>query len=407
MRYDKIKNYMLNNKSIGAIVFYIFIIIFVVLAYLNNKGSLVYLFPKKTTIISKNVVQIEYKDKEYGVDYTKKFKDNATEISNFEEEEKWNGDYKIDNSNYWEGQSSYVIFAKGLKSTTLTLNKSVNLLDSEMIKILIYSADQKNIDHIKKATLRFGNLTDTTYYEYDMRNIKTGWNIITMKKNDFSFEGVKKISEDNLWLNIEKITLRIDSLPSGQVEISVDRLWAEKNKNSDYKKEFFTTSTDMMSLKSFNKNSYINFWGIGSNLSLVNKINGVKNFTYTAKIIPQKIGTFGINARTDLATAYGYYLSLDGIGTNTWQFYKIGKTGNTGTITKLDNGSISNFQFEPNQPVWLRIKTSGNTITGYISTDEKNFVKLTEKNDDEHKSGGIGVQTINASFLLESIDFKQ
>ena len=34
--------------------------------------------------------------------------------------------------------------------------------------------------------------------------------------------------------------------------------------------------------------------GLGTTLSLISKVTGVKNFTYTAKIIPQKIGAFGV-----------------------------------------------------------------------------------------------------------------
>ena len=399
---------MPNSKSIGSIVFYVFIIIFIVLAYLNNSGSLASIFPKKTITVNKNIIQIEYKDKEYNADYTKKFKSIATEISGFEEGEKWKGDYKIDDVNYWEGQNSYVVFAKGLEPTILTLRKTMNLSDSTVIKILVYSVDQENADGIKKATLRLGNLTDTAYYEYDIRNIKPGWNIIEMQKDNFSFVGTTdttNVGNDRLWANIEKVSLELDSLPNSQAELSFDRLWAEKNE--DYKKEFFTANFDMLSPKIWNGKSYINSWAIGATLSLINKISGVKNFTYTVKIIPQKTGTFGINARTDLSNSYGYFLEIGGIGTGTWRLYKIGKVVDVGAVTQLDNGSLANFQFEANQPVWLRLKTSGGTITGSLSTDGKNFTKLTEKSDSEHKSGGIGIQTANASFLLESVEFKQ
>lgn len=408
---------MPNSKSIGSIVFYIFIILFIVLAYLGNNGSLASLFPKKTITVNKNIIQIEYKDKEYNADYTKKFKGAIIEVSGFEEGEKWKGDYKVDDVNYWEGQNSYVVFAKGLEPTILTLRKTMNLSDSTVIKILVYSVDQENTDGIKKATLRLGNLADSAYYEYDIRNIKPGWNIVEMQKDNFSFvsgpvttkeEGTvdtTNVGNDRLWANIEKVSLELDSLPNSQAELSFDRLWAEKNE--DYKKEFFTANFDMLSPKIWNGKSYINSWAIGTTLSLINKISGVKNFTYTAKIIPQKTGTFGINARTDLATTYGYYLDLGGIGTGTWQLYKIGKIEDVGAVTQLDNGSLANFQFEADQPVWLRLKTSGGTITGSLSTDGKNFTKLTEKSDSEHKSGGIGVQTANASFLLESVEFKQ
>lgn len=145
---------------------------------------------------------------------------------------------------------------------------------------------------------------------------------------------------------------------------------------------------------------------MGSTLGLINKITGVRNFTYTAKIIPQKIGTFGINGRTDVSTSYGYFLDFGGIGTGSWQLYKYGKVVNDSPVTQLDSGSIANFQIEASQPVWLRLTISGTSIAGYLSTDGKNFTKLTARSDGEHASGGIGIQT-SASFLLESVEFSQ
>lgn len=412
---------MPNKKSIGAIIFYIFIIIFIILAYLKNNGTFSTLLPKKVITAKQNIIQIQFKDREYKADYSNKFDGAVIEIAGFEEGEKWKGDYKIDDVNLWEGKTSYVVLAKGTQPNILTLRKNMNLSRTEIIKIFVYSADQQNIDDIKKAVLRFGNLADTAYFEYDIRNIKTGWNIITMPKSNFSFissatssketETANTDSEktdvgsERLWSMIEKVSLELDARPNSQVELSFDRLWAEKD--GTYKKEFFTSNFDMLSPKIWNGKSYINVWAIGSTLSLINKVTGVKNFNYTAKIIPQKTGTFGINGRTDLLSSYGYYLELGGIGAGTWKLYKYGKVVDTSAVTELDSGSIANFQIEADQPIWLRLSTSGNLISAYMSTDGKNFTKLTDKNDSEHVSGGIGMHTANSSFLLESVEFSQ
>lgn len=410
---------MSNQKNIGAIVFYAFIVLFIILAYLNNNGSFASLFPKSTSAPKKNIIQIEFKDKEYKADYTKKFEGVATEISGFESGEKWKGDFKIDEVSFWEGKSSYMIISKDNQSTILTLRKSLNLSKSEVIKMLVYSSNQQNTDDIKKALLRFGNLTDTAYFEYDIRNIRPGWNVIEMPKSSFSFvegatstkevdtqEGEKtNVGSDRLWGGIEKVTLELDARPNSQVELTFDRLWAEKDET--YKKEFFTSNFDMLSPRVWNGKSYINAWAMSTTLGLINKVSGVKNFTYTAKIIPQKAGSFGINARTDLSTNNGYYLDIGGVGTGSWQLYKYGKVVDVSPVTQLDSGGLANFQLEVNQPVWLRMATSGNRIAGYISTDGKNFTLLTEVNDGEHASGGIGIHTANASFLLESVEFSQ
>ncbi len=409
---------MTNQKNVGAIVFYAFIVVFIVIAYLNNQGTFTSLFLKKTIIPNKKIVQLEFKDKEYKADYAKKFEGASIEIARFEEGEKWKGDYKIDDVNPWEGKTSYVVLAKGVQPNILTLRKNLNLSKSETIKILIYSVDQQNTDDIKKALLRFGNLADTAYFEYDIRNIKTGWNIIEMPKSSFSFIGgatpaketdtaesdKTDAGSDRLWGAVEKVTLELDARPGSQVELSFDRLWAEKDEI--YKKEFLTKIYDMLSPRVWNGKSYINAWAMGATSGLINKVSGVRNFTYTAKIIPQKVGSFGINARTDLDTSFGYYLDFGGIGTGSWRLYKYGKVVNDSPVTELDSGGIANFLIEADQPLWLRIAASGSSIAGYLSTDGTNFTKLTEKSDGELISGGIGIQTA-ASFLLESVEFSQ
>lgn len=403
---------MPSTKNTSGIVFYIFIILFIITAYLYKNGVIASLFPQKATV--NKVVEIEYQGKELKVDYPKKYNKLALELSGFEEGEKWKGEFKISDANYWEGSSSYVIFSRNGQPVNLSLQKNIDLSDYSIFNILVYSEEQENSNNIKKLAFRLGDRNDNEYYEYDILNVKSGWNIIRMSKNNFTLINgstpIKKDGEDslvnkNLWERIEKISLVINSRPNSQVELKLDRLWTEKD--NDYKKDFLVGNDDMLSIRVFDGKTYVNLWNLGGNLTLIKKVTGVRNFTYTAKIIPQKTGAFGISTRTDINTGYGYYLNLGGIGTGTWQLYKIGKPVNNNALNELDSGSIANFQIEANQPVWLRFTTSDDTISGYFSTDGNAFTKLTEKNDNEHRSGGIGITTSSSSFLLESIEFKQ
>lgn len=50
--------------------FYAFIVVFIVIAYLNNQGTFTSLFLKKLSFQIK-IVQLEFKDKEYKADYAK------------------------------------------------------------------------------------------------------------------------------------------------------------------------------------------------------------------------------------------------------------------------------------------------------------------------------------------------
>ncbi|OGK18251.1 hypothetical protein A3G67_03060 [Candidatus Roizmanbacteria bacterium RIFCSPLOWO2_12_FULL_40_12] len=406
---------MSNTKKMSSIIFYIFIITFIFLAYVKKNEGLTAFFLKKATIASKNIVGIGYNKKEYKVDYPKKLDKTASELSGFEKDEEWNGDYVTDEENYWEGKTSYVVSSKNNKPTIISLQKYVDLSGYTSIKMLVYS-DKEDIESIKKFQLRLGNKDNSSSYEYDIRTIKPGWNIIQISKDKFTF--VSKFSSENksfdnqirtgnllFWNKIEKISIELDSLPKSQVEVTVDRLWAEKSEN--YKTDFNSANDSMISAKTYGEKTYINIWDIGGKSSLFSEITSAKDFIYTAKIIPQKPGAFGISGRADLDTNFGYYLEVGGIGLSSWQLYKIGKTVDNSAITQLDNGLLSNLRVKTNEPIWLRISTSGNKIAGYLSTNGVNFTKLSEKRDDEIESGGIGTHTSNASFLLESIEFRQ
>lgn len=403
-------------KSSGAIIFYIFIILFIILAYLNTSGLLPALFSQKIPTpapVKRNIIEMPYKEKEYHADYSKKYDKSGVEIAGFEEGEKWKGDYKIDTSNYHDGKSSYVVFSKDNQPVVLSLQKNMNLSDYSIFKMLVYVANEENINNLQNLIIRLEPLDNSAYYEYNIQNINPGWNIVSMSKDNFTLISGSKNNEtnsqnpagsDRRWEKIEKISVELNSRPNSQVELSVDRLWAEKNE--DYQKDFRTTTPAFVSPKTLNGKTYMNFWSLGGSSAYINKVAGVKNFIYTVKIIPQKAGAFAISARTDMATNYGYYLEMGGIDAGTWNLHKIGKVVKDSSTTQLDNGELANFLIEANQPVWLRITTLGNTIAGYFSTDGINFTKLTEKADDELKSGGIGLQT-GGSFLLESIEFKQ
>lgn len=386
------------------------------MAYIKNHEGLTMFVLKKTAKASKNIVNLGYDEREYRVNYTKKFAKSSIELADFEVGEKWSGSHTKNNDNYWEGEASYTISSKNNEPNIIALEKNINLSGYTIIKMLVYFDKDVGTENVKKFILRLGNDDDSAYYEFDIRNIKPGWNLIRIEKDKFTF--VSNFSSLNntydnqiyagrllLWDKIEKISIELDSLPKSQAAVSVDRLWAEKNE--DYKLDFKNSTNSPLSVKTYNGKTYINMWGSEAKLSLVEEVVHVSDFVYTAKIIPQKNGAFGINARTDSDTGNGYYLEMGGIGLGTWQLYKKGRVVDNNDMAQLGEGVLSNSLLEMNKPVWLRILTSGNTVAGYLSFDGVNFTKLSEKNDDEIKSGGIGIHTTTASFLLESIEFNQ
>lgn len=386
-------------KDTKAIIFYVFLIVFIVIAYLYNNDMISFL-PKKTpsTMIS-NVIEIQFTDKKYSEDFTDKWDGYVVELAGFEEAEKWKGEYNIDDTNFMDGKTGYLIFSKDNKELIITLTKSVNLSDFDLFKFFVFSEKKENIENLKNFVLRFGD-SETSYFEFSILNLKQGWNLIKMQKENFSEKGTPK------WSNIKNITISVNSRPKTQVEFVFDRLWAEKSE--DYQGDFLTSNMDMLSPKSIKDKTYMNLTPYGGYLSLIKKISSVKDFTYTVKIIPEKKGSFGINARSSISTGKGYFLDFTGVGSGMWQLYKVGK-GETGNVTtRLSIGEIANFIIEEGKPIWLRIQTSGSKISGFMSNDGVNFTKVTEKNDSEISSGGTGLQIgPSASILIESINFTQ
>jgi hypothetical protein len=396
---------MESNKNIGSIIFYLFIIVFVSIAYLYNNGYLKNLI--KTTIekTTDNTIPLGYDQQEYKVNYTEKFNNYTIEVSGFEEEENWQGEYEVNDENFWEGKSSYIITSINNKPTSLTLDKTINFSDYSIFKILIYSGDEDNINNIKKLTLRFGNTKDRVYYEYDIRKLTSGWNVIQIPKKSFTSSANRPGLNTDFWDKIDRVSLELTSLPKSTVELSVDRLWTERNDN--YRNDFETANPNTLSIKSFNQKSYVNFWPLGTTYGLIGEITSVTDFTYTAKIIPQKPGSFGIVGRIHFDNGHGYFLDLAGIDMNAWQLYKVGKETEGYSTIQLANGTLDNFKVKANEPIWLRLSVVGNRITGFVSLNGVDFTKLAEKSDNEIKFGGIGIHSQNASFLLESIEFRQ
>ncbi len=402
----------IKKNLTGTVGFVIFIAAFVVVAYLYNNGSLSFL----PLTDKKNIIDIVFTDKEYQQNFNKKYSGLVYEMAGFEQTEDWEGDFNLDDTIFFEGETSVSLTSKNHETNAISLDKNLDLSDYESIKLLIYSDKLSNSDNLESLNLRFSDEDGSLYYEYPILNIKVGWNFFRMSKDNFIYSGKTKAKTEEStvsakaagrfsWADIEKVTISLTSRPNTKIELFFDRLWAEKNE--DYQEDFKAANYNVLSLKNYQDKDYANIWCINGSVALLKKVTSVKDFSYTAKLIPQKKGALGITARTDMATNYGYFLTFGGIDLGTWTLYKIGKPVNKATSIILDQGQINNFIIEKDKPLWLRIETKGAKISGYFSTDGINFTKLSEVDDKEHKSGGIGFYASGSSFLVESIDFKQ
>jgi len=394
-------------KSSGAIAFYAFLVIFVTLAYLYNNNLLSFL-PKNDTQVKSSRAEVEFKDKAFRLDFSKKYDGYSTEAASFEETEKWSGvnfdNFEYDDITFFDGKTSLDIISKNNQAATVKAQKNLDLSGYKIIKMLIYSPKEENSDNIKNLTLTFDS-TNNISFEYDITNLKNGWNLVKMPKNTFS-STQKMASSSAGWDRIKDIQVNLVSRPSTKVELNLDRIWAEKEEG--YLDDILVSNENMLSLKSYNGQNYLYVNNLGGASAAIKKVTSVKDFTYEVKLIPLKKGAFGVGSRFDIATGYGYFIEFAGIDSGNWTFYKVGKPGSDNNpVTRLDSGVIANYQMDAGKPIWVKTVVNARKISVYFSLDGQNFTRLTEKNDGEIASGGIGFFSKGGGFLLESVDFTQ
>lgn len=399
-------------KTSGPIiVFYIFLIVIIIASFFSSPHQ-VNQPPSKQT-----KVNVEFKDKQYHIDFNqKKYADSVVNIAHFEEGETWAGDFTVDEANYIEGLSSYYISSENNITNGISLEKKLDLRKSEFIKMFVFLRNANDNMNINNFSLRLGDKKGLFSFEYQIPlAANAGWHLIKMPKRTFVLTTRKKeINEStvNHWGNIEKITLELTARLGSKIELSIDDLWAETgNYNNIYNNIFKVNSLDMFSFRHYSGHTYLQILPYAASSFFLKKISSARDFTYTVKLVPWgKRGTIALVARANMNNGQGYYLELNGIEDNGWKLYKIGNSPRKDkglVITRLSSGLISNFVLERGVPVWLRIKTKGNTITGYISSNGADFIQLTEKSDSELTSGSIGMNQADASYFIESIDFKQ
>lgn len=394
-------------KTSGPIiVFYIFLIVVIIAISFFSSPNQVNQPPSKQT-----KVNVEFRDKQYRIDFNqKKYADSVVNIAQFEAGEEWEGDFIIDEANYIEGLSSYYISSENNRTNGISLEKKLDLRKSEFIKMFVFLRNPNDNINIKNFSLRLGDKKGIFSFEYQIPLASNaGWHLIKMPKGSFVLSTRKKEkSMDSYWGNIEKITLELTARPNSKIELSIDDLWAESENINNI---FQVNSLDMFSLRHLFDHTYLQILPYAASSFFLKKISSARNFTYTVKLVPWgKRGTIALVARANINNGQGYYLELNGTEDNGWQLYKIGNSPrkDKGLVTtRLASGLISNFVLDRGIPVWLRITTKGNTIGGYISSNGADFIQLTEKSDSEFASGSIGMNQADASYFIESIDFKQ
>lgn len=392
-------------------------IAFIVVIWLYQQGKIGFLPHRKASEVKEQVVEIFFKEKEYKLSYKDRPSNTVVEIAHFEGDEKWQGDGDIDFTNFYEGESSFRLVSRDHQKATLTLAKNLDLDEALNFKFLINLETEPG--SFETMSLTFGNQNLSSFYRYSIRELKKGWNLVILPKKYFaaSTQRVPVVEEEtgeessteartSDWSNIRKVAIELVSRPRSVSTANFDFLWAETE--DSYQEDWNTTSDRFLGLgKNGEKVNLLVINLVGSNASL-KKISSAKDYTFQAKFTPLKKGRFGLFLRNDFTTGDGYYLMMDGLGTNSWIVYKVGVFEEKRQTIVLAKGEISNFQVEKGKSYLLKGKVRGSRIIFYLSLDDKNLTKLGEVRDDSFSSGGVGIAATGRSiFLVDDIAFFQ
>ncbi len=362
---------------------------FLVTFYLYQQGEITLLPSKKEKVVNNNLAaQIPISGKEYKLSYKDKI-DSTFDIANFENDEDWYGDGGFDYSTFLEGESSLFLTSLNGRKATITLKKNFDIENVLNFKFLVYLAGDPN--DIEELNLVFTG--QNINYRFSIRDLVKGWNFLILPKDKFSVFTPQSDEQTTSG----KIMVELISRPKARTIVSLDSLWAEKEK--DYLKDWDSNSEKFLSLKRNENSVGLLALGLYGNRAILSK-GSAKDYTFQAKFNSPKRGKFGLFLRGDYESGYGYYLMMDGADTNTWQIYKYGLFDEKTQTLNLAKGEVSNFKMEKNRSYWLKAELKGPRLIFYLSVDGQEFIKLGETNDTSFTSGGVGFVISGSGMVL-------
>ncbi len=417
---SKLKSFLDKMKKIlseKTLAFGLVFIAFIVVIWFYQQGKIGFLPHKKVAEVKKQMTEILFKEKEYKLSYKDRPSNAAIEVAHFEEDENWQGDGDIDFTNFYEGKSSFRLVSRDNQKATLTLAENLNLKDALNFKFLINLETEPS--SFETLSLIFGNQNLSSSYRYSIRELKKGWNLVILPKEYFAtssqrVEIPEEVSEEEVseartvsgWGSIQKVAIELVSRPKSVSAANFDFLWA--NTEDSYQEDWNTTSDKFLSLGKNGEVVNLLAVNLGGSSASLKKISSAKDYTFQVKFTALKKGRFGLFLRNDFTTGYGYYLMMDGLGTNSWMIYKVGIFEEKRQTIVLAKGEINNFQVEEGKSYLLKAELKGSRIIFYLSLDNKNLTKLGEVRDDSFTGGGVGIAAAGGSiFLVDDIAFFQ
>lgn len=400
----------MDNNNFQKFLPVILIAVSIILGgYIMVKKGLITLpsFEKKDNVVNigkNSVVDLLFTGDEFKLSYAGMDAAKLVDIAKFDKTEQWQGSGSIEENTVSGGVIMSLVDRDREKASSV-LFKNLNLLGIDNIKFTVNL--KSDPDNVESLNILFGNKEGTKYFRFPITNLVSGMNYFSIPKNRFFLvegtEAEAKKTPTNApivkvsfgWDKIEKIQLELISRPNSKA--SGDIGWIRGVKEDNFTPDWnWDGEEHFLNLYNTVDGKLTLFiQNIGRSVGTLKKIVSVKDFSYSVKIRTIKDGYIGLFFRGDYKTGYGYYLATGGVGSNNWsisKYYLDEKQANTKILLK---GEIGNFEFNKNQPFWLRVTAKGNNIVANFSLDDKDYTKLGEVTDNEFSAGGVGVAVSN------------
>lgn len=185
---------------------------------------------------------LEQQKKYVTIDISKRYELNKTiELSGFEQEENWQGNYSYDSERVMEGKTSIIFTSWYGKETSIQKERKYDIKQGYSKGYLsLYISDKEKVDSL--TSFKFMLYSDKQKKEYDLRpHIRVGWNRLPIAIP--------------AWNTITSMSFHIVSKENAITEVSLDRLWIENT--AKYTTDVVDFQSKSLSLRTIGDRTYL------------------------------------------------------------------------------------------------------------------------------------------------------
>lgn len=215
---------------------------------------------------------LEQQKKYVSIDISKKYESNKTiELSGFEQEENWQGNYSYDSERVMEGKTSIIFTSWYGKETTIQKERKYDLKPGYSKGYLsLYVADKEKLDSL--TMLKFTLHSGKQKKEYDLRpQLTVGWNRLPLAIP--------------AWNTVTNMSFLINSKMDAITDISLDRLWIENT--MQYMTDVVDSQSKSLSLRTIGDRTYLFLAAPGMETLTFVEPQKIKRGTVTISFIPE------------------------------------------------------------------------------------------------------------------------